>query len=849
MQFIIILIIMIIMDVIRPVPKPPARPGLGDFDVTTADQSRRIPVFWGKPWLAGPNLVWYGDLYIKKIIQKVGTFVKKKQVIGYKYFVGLHLVFGYSDGDARLLNITFGDSNLDDNDDGNDDGTNGEPSGKDDGNVWSGNMLSGTGVIDSPELWGGEEGTGGISGTFQWESGGATQGQNAYLRRVLGVKVPAYRRVCAIVANQIYHGTSTSLQMWKIQAQRLVQGLASGYHDIAGEANGAEIQYELMTNNDWGLGLTPDRINTAEMRAVAKRIAEEGLGMSLIWDNAKSLDEIMKEIDRHLDALTYQDPNTGLWTMRLIRDDYDIKTLPRLNVSNCVVNSFARPTADELVNEVKVIYAADTLTGKPVPVMVQDLAAYQNRRNQKISSELEYPGFTKSKIAIVIANRDLRALSYPFARLQVTCNRTFSKVRPVDRVVLDWPPLGIANMPCIVLEKNIGKMGSNQIQMTLVQDTFGVGQALYTETGGSGWTPPSRQPLPPTKYRMDFAPYWSLSVDDDSTEPTAAVPMLLVKAPNTSHLGFDLQYTDPGLGGVYTAGEESQPFTPTATLAYDYLETGASVDRSGTLLFKDFDGGTFETTNLEELRRLGTGLILIDDEWMGIVGITSYQDGSFVANEVYRGLLDTVPRRHLAGATIWFVGMGAARTPTNRFPFMSGTYGAKIITRALGGTIPAASAPTLTIDAQVRTDGQSVRARPLLPYPPRALAINGSTAPGLQTGTLRVTWAFANKEQEANRIYTQDEAVAKPADVSYRAYLYDDAGTLQESRTGLTVADTTFSTWPAAGYVQVEAVNTYGTSPRATLWFGRPVDYSATDAAPQLFLADAGPSTFVRMAD
>lgn len=40
---------------------------LSDFDAPTATEDRSIPVLFGRRRLAGPNVVWYGDLGIVAI--------------------------------------------------------------------------------------------------------------------------------------------------------------------------------------------------------------------------------------------------------------------------------------------------------------------------------------------------------------------------------------------------------------------------------------------------------------------------------------------------------------------------------------------------------------------------------------------------------------------------------------------------------------------------------------------------------------------------------------------------------------------------------------------------------------
>ena len=838
MEYIIILILMIIMEVTRPVPKPPKKPGLGDFNVPTAEQDRPVPVFWGKPWLDGPNLVWYGDLKISKIKKKIkGMFTSKTQVIGYKYSLGFHLVFGYGDDNTILKKIAVA-------------GSNGSAE-----TVWSGSLAGGNGSISRGDLWGGEEEGGGMVGTFTFMSGARTQGQNSYLRGKLGSRMPAYRGVCGVSWNRGYHGTQTVLKNWIAQIERLPRGLSTVYYNINGEANAAEIQYELLTNSSFGMGLTADEIDVASFRSCAQKIHGEGLGISMVWDNTKSLEDILKEIDRHVESITFINPTNGKWTMRLIRADYDIDTLPRVNKKNAQLIKFTRPTADELVNEMIVTYSSEEYQGKNLPVRVQDTAAYQNRDNQRVTVTAAYPGFTQPSLAKIVCTRDMRSLSYPYARVQLELDRSFYDLAPVDRLVFDWefPDGNIENMPMIVMERSIGSFKDGKIVVTCAQDVFGLGEALYTEGGGSGWTPINKTALPPTAYRMEFSPYWILKQDPDVPGPLAAVPMLMVEEPNAAHLSYDVQYTDPSLGGQYLPAPDSQPFTPTGKLLYDYLES-AGQDASGSLILTDLTGLTeVPVGTANDLRYLGAGLVVIDNEIMGFTAAVQRLDGTWAITGVKRALLDTTAERHLAGARAWFMGDALGRTPTQLLPFASGTYKAKLITRAMAGTLDPLSAPVVTLT----TNGSTTNARPLYAYPVRNLKVNGSTVPGkVPANEIAVTWNHSNKEQEDYIYFQDDTPLAKPGDTTYRVYLYDDTGA-QKAVSGTIVGNSyTFAVGdvvgglPTSGYVQVVTLNAAGQSNRATLWFGRQVDYASTqDAGPQRLLDEAVPWSFIRMAD
>lgn len=833
MQFIIMLILLIIMDFLRPVPAPPRRPGLDEFQTTTADQSRRIPVFWGDCWLKGPNLVWYGDLRIEKVKEKVkGIFKSKTYTAGYKYHLGFHLVFGHSTGDAVLLELKVTKDT-----------------------IWSGAVSGGTFSIEKGNLWGGDKEGGGISGPCTWLSGGSTQGQDSYLRGQLGSRVPAYRGVCSLVGRQVYIGTSTVLRQWYARVRRLPTALGSGHHDINGEANPMEMLYELLTVKTWGLGLLPSEIDVSGFRSNAATLASEGMGMSLSWDGPKTVEDMIKEIDRHIDSITFQDPISGVWRCVLIRDNYDVENLLEVNETNAELVSFMRPTADELVNELKVVYSSAEFDGDPVPLQVQDTAGYWNRDNQKVSSEVSYPGFTQKKLAAKVAQRDLRTLGYPFARLQLKLNRRFWSVRQGTRLRFSWASsdLNITNMPIIVLERDMGTLADGQIQIVAMQDVFGVGQALYEDTDTGSWTKPDTSAKNPTNMRMEFTPYWFMYLDDEVASPLSAVPMLMVESPSALHYGYTVDYADPAIGTTLVSYPVMQYFTPTGVLQHDYLES-PGLDTSGALIVGDLNGmNSIEPATLSEIREIGEGFIVIDSEWMAVEEAVQLSDGTWKLTRVHRGLLDSVITRHLAGAKVWFVSAGAGRTPTELNPMVSGTYKARVISQARGGVADRATAPVLTLS----TNAGTTNARPLYDYPPRDVTINGSRVPTKLTGsTISVAWKMANKVAETALKLAGDEASAAPSGAYTVVTLHNDLGTQLASSGPVFTSSYNFSVGdlvgglPASGFVKLVTVNNKGTSAAVTLWFGRGVDYaSQQDQAPQRFLDEASPWTFHRMND
>lgn len=122
---------------------------------------------------------------------------KKKQTIGYRYFAGMHLLLfrGVADYISR---ISYANKT-----------------------AWEGVHRGGPLRVAARDLLGGEQSEGGIDGTFDVEFGLPTQGQNGYLRALLGPLVSAYRGLTGIVTRQAYWGTSRYLQQIDVRATRI----------------------------------------------------------------------------------------------------------------------------------------------------------------------------------------------------------------------------------------------------------------------------------------------------------------------------------------------------------------------------------------------------------------------------------------------------------------------------------------------------------------------------------------------------------------------------------------------------------------------------------------------------
>jgi hypothetical protein len=223
----------------------------------------------------------------------------KKVTVGYKYYLGAHMVYCHGPADA-LLKIWV-----------------------DNREAWTGTSTGGAITIDKEGLFGGQKREGGVSGTIDVMMGGSSQTANAYLTARLGTPMPAFRGVVGLVLNQVYIGNNPYLKQWKIRLKRtntLTNGSTQWYSAkaaISNDANPAHIIRECLTDTVWGMGYPIANIDDTSFTEVADTLYSEGFGISLLWDRAIGLDEFIGTVLSHIDGSLYVDRQSGKFKLTL----------------------------------------------------------------------------------------------------------------------------------------------------------------------------------------------------------------------------------------------------------------------------------------------------------------------------------------------------------------------------------------------------------------------------------------------------------------------------------------------------------------------------------------------------
>lgn len=664
MGFIINIIIQVVIAMLiatlfsKPVQSNIKPLGISDFDFPTASQSRPIPVFWGEQEFKAPNLVWAGDFHVEKRTESVRTgFTKKKITVGYLYYMGMQLALSVGGGHASqqvqyVNRMRFGDKV-----------------------AWTGTALPNQKTkVSARSLYGGDDQGGGISGEFELFSGSHDQVAPDYLKNQIGEYCPSFAGVCYVLwygassYEQIEVGTgfdglpiyetnrngyvsnSSNLKAMWFTAGRYPNtlGLLGGIERIGNACNPAAMVYELITEDEWGMGWGDASINVTDLTAMAATLHTEGLGLAMTWDNEKSIQDMLDDIMSHIGGYYYEDKLTGQMRFGLFRSDYDTNTLDVLEKPQVLtVNEFSRTSWEGSMNEVSVAYSNPNRFFELDIVTVNDLGnVYVQQR--VVPRTNQYHGLVDKAMAVQAAFRDLRSLSLPLVRTVLTCNRSVG-LWNVGKV-FKWrdPDYEIESLIMRVTKVERGDFTSTDVVIHCIEDVFTRGDAVFATPTDDEWVAPVTTAVPLTTF-VDIEMPKGLS-----SEPNNPLPELytLVENSSTFNLGYASYYAT-GADDLVKRTPLNESYSVAGTAQTSLASNDPSYDADATL----------RVQSLESLPDVGLGanqdsLIYVGGEFIGYDRFTILADGSVQLKGLYRGLLNSVMTDVMSGSTVWLLDGG-----------------------------------------------------------------------------------------------------------------------------------------------------------------------------------------------
>jgi hypothetical protein len=536
------------------------------------------------------------------------------------------------------------------------------------------------------------------------------------------------------------------------------------------DMNPAHIIRETIVDQSWGMGYQAADVDDSSFEDAADTMYDEGMGMSILWSGSKSIEEFIQSITNHIGASIYVARDTGKFTLKLIRDDYDIETIPSFDETNVTkIENLNRQDVSELVSSVTVKYW-DHNTGKTASLTVSD-PSLELMRGYSVGTVIDYPGFTNSDIAGKAALRDLRALSTPLWSCSVHANKSARSLSIGDVFKLSWSDYDLVDVVMRVTGMSFGDGKNNSVKITCVQDVFSLPSSTVSSAPDpdDGWSPIDNTPVAVPVRIVEEAPYREIVTmlgDSDAA----------VRLAENEDIGF-----------LIVSG--SRPATGAALNASIYVDAGAGYSDSGVM---DFSPIAYLNENVTKSQTTVAvyGMVDIDLIETGTYARVGYElvriDAvSSSSLTIARGLLDTVPTEHSEDDSILFNDQYVASDETEYIA--SDELDVKLLTATSGGLLPEADAP---IDS-VTMDSRAIR-----PYPPGNFKINGEYWPvAVPIDDIVFTWAHRDRTQQTSGEYFDftDTSIGPETGTTYTVLVKDDGGATLHTESGITGATWTYT--------------------------------------------------------
>lgn len=465
------------------------------------------------------------------------------------------------------------------------------------------------------------------------------------------------------------------------------------------QMNPAHILRELLTDRAWGLGLDEALIDETSFAAAAQTLFDEGFGLSFLWAQETAAEDFALEILRHIDGFLFQEPSTGQYVLRLVREGsnalFDLTSPSQITSPP----EYSRPSYSSMASRVTIIYRSLRL-GRDASLTVHDLALTEQIGDVPVT--LRYDGVYLPELASRIAARDLRRLSAPLATVRMSVAWSIGKdIRNGDRVAWAWPQYGIVSMQLRVVGVTYGELDASSVTLDCIEDVLAPLSALYSTPVPTLYSPPDYTAHPSTHMAVEMpialaglagAPV----VDRSDTRGTVMAAAKLPEINPELHVSWDLM-----TGGAFR--ETRLPFAPVFELAADMTLSGLGNGSSSAVAYSANFVAITLATYVAMLRRPdGT------DEFVTATPLSSS------AMTLSRGLYDTTPYFGTipSGTVLYVLSRSSALSPTIETAASDGIVyvtASSVSTEALTRTSQEQLAPASAPNVVVTTSNRQIR--------------------------------------------------------------------------------------------------------------------------------------------
>lgn len=441
--------------------------------------------------------------------------------------------------------------------------------------------------------------------------------------------------------------------------------------DFGGDADPMEVIYDLLTN-PWGrVGLDVSKIDMPSWLACSNTLKAEGHGYSGAVYDSQDAREVINAVCAQIDCSIYEEPTTGKFMAKLVRQDYDPSLIPLFDESNIIeVSDYTLGSWRDTINEVRVRFTnrSSVAIGNSDPslynvqtAVASSLANAVGNSNRRRPKQIDYLGISNLKIASQVAARDLNVLSTPLGKISFTVNRDGWMIRPAQVFKVSFAEYGLNQVVFRATRVDLGKLEDGKITIDAVQDAF---ETAYVGSA-SGAANPNPGPTALAIRNVVECPRWlqteaalaGLINDPDYTR------ILALPVPGSGDVEYYVNSQQPdaqvAVFRMLLQDIPRQTFPTRMQVVTAYPRNLEPYDTSTGLVVGNITGpgvttfGVFPVT-AADIQNHGKNLLCImrangEHEFVAFESATSLGGGQLRLNNVWRGLMDTPAIDHSVG--------------------------------------------------------------------------------------------------------------------------------------------------------------------------------------------------------
>ena len=198
-------------------------------------------------------------------------------------------------------------------------------------------------------------------------------------------------------------------------------------------------------------------------------LKNEKFGLALIVNTENQLKSLIEEIIRHIDATFFFNIETGKFTLKLYRNDYNVNNLISINEDLVKEIKYKKGNYQDLSTHLVLNYISQVNYKKST--IYAENASIKDLIKQNKTTELNFLCIQDQNLASKVLNREFQKYCTPLSKISFKVSNSF-KLSVFDVFKFTSKKLGINNMILRIIEVSADEYEKNYYEITCTEDIY-----------------------------------------------------------------------------------------------------------------------------------------------------------------------------------------------------------------------------------------------------------------------------------------------------------------------------------------------------------------------------------------